>query len=1007
MPNLYPGIKPNIGSGRPYVLLFTTLFLPFLVFAQPLITSFSPLSGSVGSTVTISGSNFGAIPAANIVYFGSVKATVTTASTTSLTVTVPPGTSYQPLTVTTGGLTAFSAQPFITTFSDPGQFLPGSFSPMPDVPTGGGPQSIFAMDMDGDGKPDLVVADGDANTIQIFRNTSTTGHISFTLAVNTVLPTGYYPIGISAGDLDGDGKPEVVFSCYGTPKLGVCLNTSTVGTISVAAAVYYPVGSYTTAVTIGDCNGDGKPEIVVASAADNTIGIYLNGSTTGNLSFTLPPPLQLPSGTVPFNVVVSDLDGDGKPDIASVDAATNNVSVFLNTGTIGGPLSFAANVDVSVGGAPQDLVAGDLDGDGKPDLAVVNNGDATITLLQNACTPGNVNFNRGTDVPTGSVTSGSPWALVMADFDGDGKPDIACINQLDNTVSVHRNTSTVGAPSIAANVDYPTGYEPWALTTADFDGDGLPDLAIVDNTQANITVLRDKSSNEPTITAFTPTSGVPGTVVTITGANLSGATGVSFGGTAATSFTVVSSTTVTATVGTGATGVVAVITPTGTPTLGTFTFGVPPPVVSSFTPNSGGPGTIVTINGSHFTGATNVTFGGTNAATFTVVSDNQISAAVGNGTTGVVTVTVGPGSGLLGTFTYIPPAINISSFSPTTGTQGTPIAIRGHGFLNATGVSFGGVAATTFTIYGDTSILAVVSSGATGNVTVTGTTGTDAQTGFIYYTPPPANVLTINSFTPSSAGTGDTVTIYGSYLTTATNVSFGGVKALFFKSISDVQMIAVVGAGQTGLLIVSNNSYADTLSPFTYIYDSTKLQQPATFQLLQFSGSVAGNNDPQLQWQVRNDAGIAYYSIERGTDSTFFAPVKTVKSTRSNGASHTYTFSDSNAVSGANWYRLKMQDTTAAYTYSAKIKVQPVSQLMPVYPNPVKYGFFYIDIPDINVSSQLQMYDMSGKELQNIKITTGTSQLRVNVPGLAIGTYRLSWSNGKRTAYASILILSP
>src|SRR5262249_10855512 len=128
MPNLYPGIKPSIGNGRPYVLLFIALFLPFLVFAQPSISGFSPQSGPVGSTVTISGNNFNATPSANIVYFGPVKATVTAGSSTSLSVTVPTGAAYQPITVTTGGLTAYTTQPFIVTFSDPGQFKPDAFT---------------------------------------------------------------------------------------------------------------------------------------------------------------------------------------------------------------------------------------------------------------------------------------------------------------------------------------------------------------------------------------------------------------------------------------------------------------------------------------------------------------------------------------------------------------------------------------------------------------------------------------------------------------------------------------------------------------------------------------------------------------------------------------------------------------------------------------------------------------------------------------------------------------
>jgi len=122
MPNLYPGHKPSYGFGRLLVLFLIAVSFPCFLFAQPTIASFSPASGPVGTVVTITGTNFSATPSSNIVYFGTVMAPVSAASATSLTVTVPAGTSYQPVTVTTGGLTAFSTQTFITTFADPGQF---------------------------------------------------------------------------------------------------------------------------------------------------------------------------------------------------------------------------------------------------------------------------------------------------------------------------------------------------------------------------------------------------------------------------------------------------------------------------------------------------------------------------------------------------------------------------------------------------------------------------------------------------------------------------------------------------------------------------------------------------------------------------------------------------------------------------------------------------------------------------------------------------------------------
>ena len=92
--------------------LFSFLFI-YQLFAQPIINSFSPVSGPIGTTVIITGVNFNATPANNIVFFGAVQATVTSASSTSLTVTVPVGTTYQPIIVTANNLTAFSVQSFL------------------------------------------------------------------------------------------------------------------------------------------------------------------------------------------------------------------------------------------------------------------------------------------------------------------------------------------------------------------------------------------------------------------------------------------------------------------------------------------------------------------------------------------------------------------------------------------------------------------------------------------------------------------------------------------------------------------------------------------------------------------------------------------------------------------------------------------------------------------------------------------------------------------------------
>ena len=190
----------------------------------------------------------------------------------------------------------------------------------------------------------------------------------------------------------------------------------------------------------------------------------------------------------------------------------------------------------------------------------------------------------------------------------------------------------------------------------------------------------------PTITSFTPTTGGAGAVVTITGTNFSGTSAVAIGGTAAASFTVTNATTITATLGSGSTGTISVTNCGGTAaSTGTFTF-IPAPTITSFTPTIGGAGTVVTITGSNFTGATAVKFGGTTAV-FTIVSSTSITATVGNGSTGTLTVTTPGGTATGGsTFTWVPPP-TITSFTPTLAYTGSTVTITGTNFTGATAVT--------------------------------------------------------------------------------------------------------------------------------------------------------------------------------------------------------------------------------------------------------------------------------------------------------------------------------
>ena len=326
----------------------------------------------------------------------------------------------------------------------------------------------------------------------------------------------------------------------------------------------------------------------------------------------------------------------------------------------------------------------------------------------------------------------------------------------------------------------------------------------------------------PTITSFSPTIGAPGTAVTITGTDFSGATAVRFNGTNAASFNVDSNTQVTAVVPVKATsGPIQVVTPLGTATSAdTFTvLASGPPTIDSFSPPSGPVGTVVVITGTNLFGATSVKFGNKAAASFTVDSNTQITATVGNGThTGPITVTTPVGTATSSTDFVVAPAGSptISSFSPTSGSVGTSVTITGTNFTGATLVAFNLTPASTFTVNSSTQITATVASGTTtGYVHVTTPSGTGTSS--TMFTVP--GTPTISSFSPTSGPVGTSVTIKGSNLTGTTAVKFNGTNASSFTVNNPNQITAVVGTGTTtGPISVTTPSGTNqSLTNFTVV----------------------------------------------------------------------------------------------------------------------------------------------------------------------------------------------
>ncbi len=340
------------------------------------------------------------------------------------------------------------------------------------------------------------------------------------------------------------------------------------------------------------------------------------------------------------------------------------------------------------------------------------------------------------------------------------------------------------------------------------------------------------SSNPPTISSFTPTSGPSGTSVVITGKAFDDASAVQFNGANASSFTVNSSTKITAIVSDQAsTGPISVTTAGGTGTSSsTFTVKGAIATITSISPTSGVVGDGITISGTNFNTATVVKFNGT-SADFEADSNTTITARVPSGaTTGKITVTNAGGTATSGsTFTVKP---SISSLSPSSGPIGTAVILRGSGFTGATSVKFTSNKTATFQVVSDTQITTTVPNGATtGKVTVAtpGGTLTSTDTFTVTAAPPPPPL--VSSFSPKQGAAGTLVTISGSNFTGANSVTFNTTSTSAITVKSDTQITVNVPAGATtGLVSVttplggtgtSSTSFAVTGSTSNRIKDIT------------------------------------------------------------------------------------------------------------------------------------------------------------------------------------------
>jgi uncharacterized repeat protein (TIGR01451 family) len=229
--------------------------------------------------------------------------------------------------------------------------------------------------------------------------------------VNNISQAGWTPLtGYS-------GQTLPAFAVSGGGDVSVLLGN---GDGTFQPLVSYPVGVNPYSVAVGDFNGDGKADLVVANNGSNNVSVLM-----GNGDGTFQAAVPYTAGTTPSSVAVRDLNGDGNPDLAVANIGSDTVSVLLGRGDG----TFQPAVNYGTGSSPMSVVVGDFNGDGYPDLAVANSGTNDVSVLLGA---GGGTFQAANSFPAGS----NPEFLTVADFNGDGRADLAAVNNGTNNVTI-------------------------------------------------------------------------------------------------------------------------------------------------------------------------------------------------------------------------------------------------------------------------------------------------------------------------------------------------------------------------------------------------------------------------------------------------------------------------------------------------------------------------------------------------------------------------------------------